>query len=79
MAVELPTGTVTLVFTDIEGSTLADDFPPPRSLPTPSNLPTVPTSFVGRDTKLAGGPAMTFDQVLDHAAAWAEQRSRGTT
>jgi predicted ATPase/class 3 adenylate cyclase len=32
---------------------LADDFPPPRSLPTPSNLPAVPTSFVGRGPELA--------------------------
>jgi predicted ATPase/class 3 adenylate cyclase len=32
---------------------LAEDFPAPRSLPTPSNLPAVPTSFVGRDTELA--------------------------
>ena len=32
---------------------LAEDFPPPRSLPTPSNLPAVPTSFVGRDAELA--------------------------
>jgi class 3 adenylate cyclase len=31
---------------------LAEDFPPPRSLPTPSNLPAVPTSFVGRDAEL---------------------------
>ena len=129
IVVELPTGTVTLVFTDIEGSTrllrslgddygrllrahravrvaricsaahggqvlvsgatrdaaepgpgqalrdlghhrlkdldrpehlfqlvaagLAEDFPPPRSLPTPSNLPAVPTSFVGREAELA--------------------------
>jgi tetratricopeptide (TPR) repeat protein len=32
---------------------LAVDFPPPRSLPAPSNLPAVPTSFVGRDAELA--------------------------
>jgi predicted ATPase/class 3 adenylate cyclase len=32
---------------------LAEDFPPPRSLPTPSNLPAVPTSFVGREAELA--------------------------
>ena len=32
---------------------LAEDFPPPRSLPTPSNLPAVPTTFVGRDAELA--------------------------
>ncbi len=32
---------------------LAEEFPPPRSLPTPSNLPAVPTSFVGRDAELA--------------------------
>lgn len=32
---------------------LAEDFPPPRSLPTPSNLPAIPTSFVGRDAELA--------------------------
>jgi predicted ATPase/class 3 adenylate cyclase len=32
---------------------LAEDFPAPRSLPTPSNLPAVPTSFVGRDPELA--------------------------
>jgi hypothetical protein len=44
-----------------------------------------PASAVGRDVlavaadELAGGRAMTFDQVLDYAAAWAEQRSRGTT
>jgi hypothetical protein len=29
--------------------------------------------------EVAGGRAMTFDQVLDYAAAWAEQRSKGTT
>jgi hypothetical protein len=107
--VELPTGTVTLLFTDIEGSTrmlrslgddygavlrahrtilrdavgrhqvalrdlghhrlkdldrpehlyqlgaagLAEDFPPLRSLPSPSNLPAVPTSFVGHEGELA--------------------------
>ena len=32
---------------------LTEEFPPPRSLPTPSNLPAVPTSFVGRDAELA--------------------------
>jgi predicted ATPase/class 3 adenylate cyclase len=32
---------------------LSEDFPPPRSLPTPSNLPAVPTSFVGREAELA--------------------------
>jgi hypothetical protein len=35
------------------GAGLAADFPPPRSLPPPSNLPAVPTSFVGRDAELA--------------------------
>jgi hypothetical protein len=28
---------------------------------------------------VAAGRAMTFDQVRDHAAAWADQRSRATT
>jgi class 3 adenylate cyclase len=32
---------------------LGEDFPPPRSLPAPSNLPAVPTSFVGREAELA--------------------------
>jgi hypothetical protein len=32
---------------------LAEEFPPLRSLPSPSNLPAVPTSFVGRDVDLA--------------------------
>jgi hypothetical protein len=27
----------------------------------------------------AGGRSMTFDQVLDYAAAWADQRSGGAT
>jgi len=27
----------------------------------------------------AGGRAMTFDQVLDHAAAWADQQRKGAT
>jgi hypothetical protein len=31
------------------------------------------------DDDVAGGRAMTFDQVLDYAAAWADQRSRATT
>jgi predicted ATPase/class 3 adenylate cyclase len=33
---------------------LAEVFPAPRSLPFPSNLPAVPTSFVGREAELAG-------------------------
>jgi len=49
--VGLPTGTVTLLFTDIEGSTRM--LRSLRSLPTPSNLPAVPTSFVGREAELA--------------------------
>jgi class 3 adenylate cyclase len=32
---------------------LAEEFPPPRGLPQPSNLPAVPTTFVGRDAELA--------------------------
>jgi predicted ATPase/class 3 adenylate cyclase/Tfp pilus assembly protein PilF len=35
------------------GAGLAEDFPAPRSLPSPSNLPAVPTSFVGREAELA--------------------------
>ena len=43
------------------------------------------SAALGRDAlalaaeDVAGGRAMTFDQVLDHAAAWADQRSRGPT
>jgi tetratricopeptide (TPR) repeat protein len=43
------------------------------------------SATLGRDVlgmaadEVAGGRAMTFDQVLDYAAAWTEQRSRGTT
>ena len=43
------------------------------------------SAALGRDVlavaadDLAGGRAMTFDQVLDYAAAWAGQRSSGTT
>jgi hypothetical protein len=43
------------------------------------------SAALGRDVlgmaadEVAGGRAMTFDQVLDYAAAWTEQRSRGTT
>ena len=43
------------------------------------------SAALGRDAlalaaeDVAGGRAMTFDQVLDYAAAWADQRSRGST
>ncbi|HEV2895402.1 MAG TPA: hypothetical protein VG411_16745 [Actinomycetota bacterium] len=43
------------------------------------------SAALGRDVlaaaadDVAGGRAMTFDQVLDYAAAWADQRSRATT
>jgi predicted ATPase/class 3 adenylate cyclase len=35
------------------GPDLVDDFPPPRTLETPSNLPAQMTSFVGRERELA--------------------------
>jgi hypothetical protein len=43
------------------------------------------SAALGRDVlgaaaaDVAGGRAMTFDQVLDYAAAWADQRSSVTT
>ena len=43
------------------------------------------SAALGRDVlgaaaaDVAGGRAMTFDQVLDYAAAWADQQSRATT
>ena len=36
----------------LTGPALADDFPPPRTLETPSNLPVEETSFVGREREV---------------------------
>jgi hypothetical protein len=35
--------------------------------------------FAAAADDLAGGRAMTFDQALDYATAWSDQRSRGPT
>lgn len=40
------------------GPGLADDFPPPRTLDAPSNLPAQVTSFVGRDTEVEAVAAL---------------------
>src|ERR671935_1813164 len=56
---QLPAGTVTFLFTDIEGSTrllheLGDnEFPPVKSL-NQSNLPVQPTPLIGRERELVG-------------------------
>jgi predicted ATPase len=52
---DLPTGTVTLLFTDIEGSThLPADFPPLKSLDSrPNNLPVQLTQLIGREKEVA--------------------------
>jgi class 3 adenylate cyclase len=108
--VELPTGTVTLVFTDIEGSTrmlrsLGDDYGAVLrahrailrdavgrhggvELGTEGDacfLAFPAAAALGRDVlgvaadDVAEGRAMTFDQALDSAAAWADQRRTLTT
>ena len=82
------------MFTDIEGSTrllrsLGDDYGTVlrahRAIVRAAVALEPASAALGRDVlavaadDLAGGRAMTFDQVLDYAAAWAGQRSGGTT
>jgi hypothetical protein len=88
---QLPTGTVTLVFTDIEGSTRmlralgAAGAPLGDHQRSQLSRRLEPASAaLGRDVlalaaeDVAEGRALTFDQLLDYAAAWADQR-RGPT
>jgi class 3 adenylate cyclase len=81
--VELPTGTVTLLFTDIEGSTrllrsLGDDdgtvLRAHRAI-----LRAAVGRHGGVEFGTEGTPAMTSVQGLDYAAGWADQRGRGPT
>jgi hypothetical protein len=119
IVVGLPTGTVTLLFTDIEGSTRMLPSPGeddgrvlrahrailrqgerPRAYGLLSETLSLLRAWSER-TELAEtleilatlaaqegevervvrllGRALTFDQALDSAAAWADQRSRGST
>jgi class 3 adenylate cyclase len=85
IVVELPAGTVTLVFTDIEGSTRLLRSLGAHQRDQLARRLEPASAALGRDVlaaaadDVAGGRAMTFDQVLDYAAAWADQRSSVTT
>jgi class 3 adenylate cyclase len=80
--VELPTGTVTLLFTDIEGSTrllrsLGDD--DGTVLRAHRAILRAAVGRHGWSSGPRGTPAMTSVQGLDYAAGWADQRGRGPT
>jgi class 3 adenylate cyclase len=82
IVVELPTGTVTLVLTDIEGSTrmlrsLGDDYGAVLRTHRAILREVVHRNGGVAADDVAGGRALTFDQALDHAAAWADQQGIG--
>ena len=81
--VELPTGTVTLLFTDIEGSTRMLGSLGDRYGGVLRAHRRILREAVGRhggvEFGTEGDASMTLDQVLDYAAAWADQQSGGTT